>query len=108
MSKVVLPSGFEDLLPWTGWSQARMDDRRDLRINSSMEDIETFYDAMLPRLGAALEHLASTEINGMDPRSATLMNMVLSLAEVAPAVEQFGEPGVSYGYDVTRFVQAPQ
>jgi hypothetical protein len=30
--------------------------------------------------------------------------MTLSLAEVAPAVENFGQPGVVDGYEYTRFV----
>jgi hypothetical protein len=29
--------------------------------------------------------------------------MTLSLAEVAPAVELFGQPSVVDGYDITRF-----
>ena len=108
MSGIGLPAGFEDLLPWADWSQSRIDARRDLRIGSSMEDIEAFYEAMLPRLGAVLDHLAATQMESIDPPSEALLNMALSLAEIAPAVEQFGEPTVSYGYDVTRFAQGPQ
>ena len=33
-----------------------------------------------------------------------LFFMTLSLAEVAPAVENFGQPGVVDGYEYTRFV----
>lgn len=108
MSDIGLPAGFEDLLPWADWSLAKMDERRDRRAGSTMEDIEAFYDAMLPHMDAVLEHLGATKMDAMDPQSEALMNMALSLAEVAPAVELFGEPTISYGYDVTRFAQGPQ
>ena len=85
-----------------------MDARRDRRIASSMENIEAFYEAMLPRMDAVLDHLAATPMDALDAQSEALMNLALSLAEVAPAVEQFMEPTVSYGYDVTRFAQGPQ
>ena len=39
------------------------------------------------------------------PQDATrLFYLTLSLAEVAPAVEQFGQPSVVDGYDVKRIV----
>lgn len=108
MSDISLPTGFEDLAAWADWSLARMDERRDRRASSSMDEIDAFYNAVLPRMDDVLAHLASSQLDGMDPRSEALMNMALMLAEIAPAVEQFGEPTVSYGYDVTRFTQGPQ
>lgn len=108
MSDISLPAGFEDLLPLADWSLATMDERRDRRASSTMEEIEEFYDVLLPRMDAVLEHLAATPMEGIDPKSEALMNLTLMLAEVAPAVELFGEPTISYGYDVTRFAQGPQ
>ncbi len=108
MSEPLLPPGFEDLAPWCDWARANMTERSDRRINSSMEEIEAFYDAMLPRLDAVLEHLAATPLDTMDAQSEMLMNLSLAMAEIAPAVEQFFEPTVSYGYDVTRYKQGPE
>ena len=108
MSEISLPAGFEDLLPLADWSLETMDERRDKRAGSTMEDIEAFYDALLPRMDAVLEHLAATPMEGIDPQSEALLNLTMSLAEIAPAVELFGEPTISYGYDVTRFSQGPQ
>lgn len=107
MSGISLPAGFEDLAPWADWSLARMDERRDRRTGSSMEEIDAFYNAVLPRMDAVLDHLGATLLDGIDPQSEALLNMALMLAEIAPAVEQFGEPTVSYGYDVNRFSQGP-
>jgi hypothetical protein len=108
MGDFSLPPGFEDLLPLADWSLPRMDDRRDRRVGASMQDIDAFYNAMLPRMEAVLDHLANTPLVGMSEQSEALMNMALSMAEIAPAVEQFGEPTISLGYDVTRFSQGPQ
>jgi hypothetical protein len=37
-----------------------------------------------------------------------LLHLTQSLAEVSLAVEGFGEPTVSYGYDVTRMEPGPE
>ncbi len=108
MSDINLPAGFEDLAPWADWSLARMDERRDRRAGLSMEEIDAFYNAVVPRMDAVLDHLGATQLDTMDSQSEALMNMALMLAEIAPAVEQFGEPTVSYGYDCSRFAQGPQ
>ena len=108
MSDISLPEGFEDLQSWSGWCLSTMIERRDQRANSSMEEIQAFYDALLPRLDDILAHLSATKLDQMDTKSEALMNLSLTLAEMAPAVEQFFEPTVSYGYDVKRFAQGPQ
>lgn len=105
MSEARLPPGFEELAPWLDWSLGNMDARRDCRINSTMSELEGFYDVMLRYLNAILAHLAEIDVEHLDARSEILLNMTLTLAEVAPAVEQFFEPEISYGYDVTRFTQ---
>ncbi|MGI9642611.1 MAG: hypothetical protein ACR2N9_07485 [Acidimicrobiia bacterium] len=109
MSTATLPAGFEDLAPLLDWNLASMDERRNRRADSPMGDIDAFYQAILPRMDAILEHLATVEMaDDMDPASATLLNLALSLCEVAPAVEQFFEPTISYGYDTKRFAQGSQ
>jgi hypothetical protein len=108
-SDVVLPAGFEDLAPLLDWNLPSMDDRRDRRVGSTMEEIDAFYQALLPRMDDVLDHLAGVEMtDDMDPGSAVLLNLSLALCEIAPAVEQFFEPVISYGYDVTRFTQGVQ
>jgi hypothetical protein len=108
MTDITLPKGYKDLQQWGDWSLGTMIERRDRRANSSMEDIQAFYDAVLPRLDAILDHLSATKLDQMDASSEALMNLALTLAEMAPAVEQFFEPTISYGYDVTRFTQGVQ
>jgi hypothetical protein len=104
MTTNMLPAGFEDLEPLLDWNLPTMAERRDRRTGSSMEELDAFYQAILPRMDAILEHLADVLMADLDERSATLLNLSKSVAEVAPAVEQFFEPAVSYGYQMDRFI----
>ena len=71
-----------------------------------MDEIGAFYEAILPHMDAVLEHLANVDMaDELDPGSAALLNLAMALCEVAPAVEQFFEPTISYGYDTKRFAQ---
>ena len=73
-----------------------------------MEDLQAFYAAMLARLEEVLEYLEGFSPEGASPETRQLLYLALSLAEVAPAVELFGEPTVSYGFDVSRFTPGPE
>ena len=109
MSQTVLPQGFEALEPVLDWNLASFDARRDRRAGSTMGELDEFYNTMLPQMDAVLEHLTRVEMSDdMDPGSAALLNLSMSLCEIAPAVEQFFEPTISYGYPVHRFSQGVQ
>ena len=103
-----LPAGFDDLEPWLDWSLATMAERSARRSASSMAEIEAFYSAMLPRMEAVLRHLAGLHVDEVSEQNQSLLDLTKSLAEVAPAVELFFEPTISYGYDVTRFATDPE
>ena len=85
-----------------------MAERSARRSTSSMADLQAFYDAMLPRLGAVLEYLSGIEAHSDTAADQRLLALSKALAEVAPAVELFGEPTISYGYDVARFTPDPE
>jgi hypothetical protein len=67
-----------------------------------MAAINAFYDAMLPRARAIIHHLDRFALAEMPARETRLMNLLLSLAEVANAVEIFKQPAVIDGYDSRR------
>jgi hypothetical protein len=87
-----LPEPFADLEPYLAWSLATEKERQQKRVSSSMGAIQAFYDAILPRM------------NAIPADAQRLLNLTFSLAEIAPAVEQFKQPSVADGYDATRFV----
>ena len=74
-----------------------------------MEEIQSFYDAMLPRMEKILKYLVTVPMSDdMEPSSKSLLNLAKSMAEVAPAVEQFFEPTISFGFDTTRWEHGPE
>jgi hypothetical protein len=80
-----------------------MSKRSDKRQTSTMVEIKAFYDAMLARMEEILPYLEQFPLDKMPEDAQRLFYLTLSLAEVAPAVELFGQPSVIDGYDIKRF-----
>lgn len=112
MSEPVLPEAFAALAPWVeDWALQTERARSGRRLGTAMAQLRAFYDAMLPHAEAALEHLKDFPCSdGPDGAEALpgperrLLDLMLMLAEVAPAVEVFGQPAVVGGFDAVRFV----
>jgi len=100
----LLPARFCDLEPWVAWSLATEQERSRKRLASTMQDIKAFYDAMLARMEEVLPYLDQFPVEALPEDATRLFYLTLSLAEVAPAVEQFGQPSVVDGYDAKRFM----
>ena len=90
------------------WSLPTMLERSGRRSASSMEELQEFYDAVLPRIQDALPYLSKIEVGAGTAADQRLLDLTKCLAEVAPAVELFFEPVISYGYDVSRFKVDPE
>ncbi len=106
MPEARLPEQFRDLEPWVAWSLETEGERSDRRQASAMEDISAFYEAMLARMDEVLSYLEQFKLDELPDDARRLFYLTLSLAEVAPAVEQFGQPSVVDGYDIKRFVSS--
>ena len=104
MPEARLPEQFRDLEQWMAWSLETEGERSDHRQASAMEDITAFYEAMLERMEEVLSYLEQFSLEELPDDARRLFYLTLSLAEVAPAVEQFGQPSVVDGYDIKRFV----
>ncbi|MEQ1882651.1 MAG: hypothetical protein ABL878_16970 [Burkholderiales bacterium] len=96
-----LPAGFEDLAAWLSWALPTEHARRAKRAASSMADIRAFYDAMLPRMDAVLHFLSEQGVERVPPDVQRLFLLTAALADIAPAVEMYGEP-LAEGLDVLR------
>lgn len=104
VSKSLLPTQFQELEQWIAWSLATEQERSAKRQASTMKDIKAFYDAMLARMEEVLPYLDQFSVDALPEDATRLFYLMLSLAEVAPAVEQFGQPSVVDGYEAKRFV----
>ncbi len=103
MSEQQLPVAFRDLEPWLAWSLATERERSIKRHASTMAEIKAFYAAMLARMDEILPYLEQFSLDDVPPETQRLFYLTLSLAEVAPAAELYGQPGVVDGFDVFRF-----
>jgi hypothetical protein len=99
-----LPAEFADLEPFIGWALESERERNAKRYATEMIDIQRFHDAMVARAEAAIAYLDRKGFENLDPADRELLNMLLSLAEVAPAVTFYNSPQVSGGVDPKRVV----
>jgi hypothetical protein len=101
-----LPKGFDMLEPLVAqWSLPTQNQRQAKRISASRGELRYFYDNMLPRLPAILEHVDKFPLGQLPPASRRLFDLAQSLAEVAPHIELYGgDPNVPHSFDEARFV----
>lgn len=98
-----LPGPFRDLEPFADWALPTEKERIAARESGSIEELQVFYDAMMARLPAIVEHLKQFPLDRMPADSQRLLEMTLSLIEVSIAVELYRRPQVINGFDRARF-----
>ncbi len=104
MATAALPEPFHDLEPFVAWALATEAERMSKRQTSEMAEIQAFYDAIFPRMLAVIAYLNECALEAMPEAATRLMYLTLSLAEIAPAVENFGQPREPDTFDPFRFV----
>jgi len=99
-----LPAGFGELEPFVAdWAVARSSKRATKRWASDMDEINSFYTAMLSHLESALDHLDTFDLDTMPEPERRLFHLTLSLAEIAGAVEVYAQPRVPYAFPPERY-----
>ncbi len=109
MTVSTLPPEFADLEPLAeAWSLPTERERQRKRLASSMQELRAFYDVMVPRAEAILDHMRLLEAQGkpkaIPEESRNLIYLLFSLAEVGQAIEVHGQPGVVNGFEAERWV----
>lgn len=98
-----LPAGFDAAEPFVAdWVLPDAAARMAKRQGSRIEEIRHFYDTMLPLGEAALAYLRQYELGALPEDGERLLKLMLALAEVAPAVEWYGDPRVYDGFPIER------
>lgn len=104
-----LPDGFAELERWVDdWVLADSRARSAKRQATPYLDIRAFYDALLPHAPRALAILAERRLGELTAAEEALLKLMLSLAEVGPAVEWYGQPEVIDGFPAARFALVEQ
>ena len=90
----ILPSEFADLEPFAEWSLPTERERYAKRLASSMDEMEAFYDAAMPRLEAAMKYLDDLEFTALPADATRLLWLCYSLINVSFPVEVWRQPRV--------------
>jgi len=90
-----LPSEFSDLEPYVDrWCRATERERYAQRLASSMAEMKAFYDAVFPRVDAALAHCDRFPLDDLPEPAARLLQLVHSFVIVSFPVEVWGRPDI--------------
>ena len=99
-----LPETFAELEPFIDWALVTEAERTHKRQTADMAEIRAFYEAMIPQMPNIIDYLNQFPLETMPANAQQLMNMTLSLAEIAPAVELFGKQREDDTFDPFRYV----
>ena len=90
----VLPPEFASLEPFAAWSLATERERYAKRLASSMDELQTFYDAAFPRLDEILSYLDGLDLGALPEPATRLLWLSYSLVNVSFPVEVWRQPRV--------------
>jgi hypothetical protein len=88
------PAEFADLEPFADWALPGANERYAKRIDSTMEELQTFYDAAFPRLEDGTAYLEKVQMDGISDEDKHLLWLFCSLVTVAFPVEAWRQPRV--------------
>lgn len=88
----LLPEQFINLEPFArDWCLATEQERYDRRLSASMDELQSFYDALFPRIEEALTYCDLYELGQLPNEVVNLMHLIYSLVAVSFSVEVFGQ-----------------
>jgi hypothetical protein len=89
-----LPADFADLQSFADWAIPTERARYSKRLSSTMDELQAFYDAALPRLEQAASYLEQYEMKEMPDDARRLLWLFCSLVTVSFPVEVWRQPRV--------------
>lgn len=107
-----LPREFVDLQRFVvaGWACPREHDRWTRRVRSSTGEVKDFYETLLPRMDAIVEHLDRHPLDRVPQADRPLLYLALAFMDVAPAWEVFQAPDLpepAFEIDRMHIVERP-
>jgi hypothetical protein len=89
----MLPAEFSDLEPFVrDWCLDSEPERYAKRLASSMDELQTFYDAIFPRAEQAIAYLEKFPLDALPEDAHRLLKLLYSLILVSFAVEIWRQP----------------
>ena len=107
MAEPSLPEMFEDLAPFLDWAVEPERARIEKKCAASMDEILSFYDAMIARIDEILDYLQDCLGGDKAEPGCPLYLMSLSLVEIATLVELYKQREATNSCDPLRFLLQP-
>ena len=90
-----LPVEFVDLEPFAAtWCLPTVNERAAQRLASTMDELQAFYDATVPRAEDAIVYLNRFDIDDLPDNAVQLFYLLCSLSVISFAVDVFKQPKV--------------
>lgn len=89
-----LPADFADLEPFADWALDTWRERYEKRLDSTMAEMQAFYDAMMPRLAEILDYCDAFDLDDLPDDARNLLLLAFSLCEASFPVEAWRQPRV--------------
>jgi len=94
-ASTTLPDGFSELEPYVAdWARPTRQERYDMRLSKTIEELAEFYDAIAARAEEAIEHLNARELDSLTEADARLLQLLYSLIIVSYPVNIFSQPRI--------------
>ncbi len=90
----VLPEQFADLAPFTDWIFDTWRPRYEKRLASTMDEMQAFYDAVLPRIGEITDYCDQYDINDLPDDARNVLLLTFAFCEASFPVEAWRQPRV--------------
>ncbi len=91
----MLPTEFSDLEPFAPtWCLGSEGERYATRLASSMEDMQAFYDAIVPRAKEAMAYLDGFPLEDLTDEQINLLHLLYSMTMVSFPIEVWRQPRV--------------
>jgi len=95
MSAARLPAGFEDLERYADeWARPTRQERYDVRLSKTQDELVDFYDAVAPRAEGAIAHLDGLDVAALPDDAVRLQRLLYSFILVSYAVNVFHQPRI--------------
>src|SRR5215472_13864057 len=90
-----LPAEFADLEPFAGrWCLPTEQERYSTRLASTMEDMQAFYDAVVPRAVDCMAYLEALPFDALPEDATNLLHLLYSMIQVSFPVEVWRQPRI--------------
>jgi hypothetical protein len=90
-----LPAEFAELEPFAAkWCLATEPERYGRRLASTVDEMQAFYDAVVPRADAIMTYLDEFELHSLPDEALNLLHLLYSMIEVSFPVEVWRQPRV--------------